>query len=106
MVESKGIEEAFEAWPALVDVWAAAFVFVLLVFFALLTRDLMRLRSQGANLARASVCAQVKAVHDIEVQAWEKSIVREQDATVANFLESLEKHLYAFTPSLPNWLKS
>lgn len=95
-------EQAFDVWPALVDVLAAAFVFLLLAFFGLLTRDVAwqgtlaaREREAGEKLAREVACARKRAAHDHDVEEWKGQVLAAQRETVAAYLKVLRGHLDA-----------
>ena len=87
-------------WPALVDVLAAAFVFLLLAFFGLLTRDVAwqgtlaaKEHEAGGKLAREVECARKRAAHDKDVSDWTAQVLAAQRSTVDEYLRVLRGHL-------------
>lgn len=87
--------EAIEVWPVFVDVLAAALVFLLLAFFAILSRDVVAAKQRGDRDGRVAACnrehARVEGDHRRKMAGWEQYVQQLMSETTTTCAETLEK---------------
>jgi hypothetical protein len=93
-------EEELDAWPALVDVLAAAFVFMLIAFIGMLVREFglnARLAAtaaeEGQLVAAQVACARARAAHDKSMEAWSNSVVEAAEEATRTYAAAIGMRL-------------
>lgn len=95
-------EDELDAWPALVDVLAAAFVFMLIAFIGMLVREFglnARLAAtaaeEGEFLATQVACTRARAQYDKSLEAWSKGVVAAAESATSTYADDMVTDLLA-----------